>query len=141
MSSPETLDALDSQILDILKREGRLSWSEVGARVHLTGQAVGLRVARMQRDGVIEGFSVRTRDAAPAGLTAFVNVRMSTADHRAFEHFIDSHPEVRSAHKTSGAACYFLEIRTPDQDSLDRLLVEILDHGNYSSSISIRQLR
>jgi Lrp/AsnC family transcriptional regulator, leucine-responsive regulatory protein len=135
------LDSLDGQILELLKKDGRLPWSEVGARLHLTGQAVGLRVARMMRVGIIEGFGVRTRDLSHAGLTAFANVTMSTADHLAFERFLESRSDIASAHKTSGAGCYLIEVRTTNQESLDRLLTEVLEFGNYSLSISIRRVR
>lgn len=48
------LDATDLQILGIMLEDASLSFKEIGGMVHLTGQAVGSRVRRLQDLGVIK---------------------------------------------------------------------------------------
>ena len=60
------MDRIDRDILRVLESDGRMRWGELAARVHLSPNAVAERVRRLQRSGVIAGFSVR-RDWATLG--------------------------------------------------------------------------
>jgi DNA-binding Lrp family transcriptional regulator len=53
------LDAYDRKILALLQQDARLSYSEIGRRIHLTSPAVAERVRKLEEAGVIEGFGVR----------------------------------------------------------------------------------
>ena len=138
MARTVQLDDTDRQILSLLSKNGRLSWNEIGQTVHLTGQAVALRVARLQDSGTLKGFTVRT-DPAGMGLpiTAFLDVRMKTAAHAEFLDFLRQEPAVLEAHRTSGAACYILKIGMPDMATLNEFLDRLLRHANYTLSLSI----
>ena len=47
------MDRTNREILLQLSRDARLSWQELGRRVHLTGQAVATRVQLLLDSGVI----------------------------------------------------------------------------------------
>lgn len=72
------LDQIDRQILRILQDDGRIGWSELGARVHLSPNAAAERVRRLVRAGVIRRFTAEV-DQAKLGRTleAVVDVRVS----------------------------------------------------------------
>lgn len=53
------LDSTDLLILDILSQNSRITMKELGKRVHLTGQAVSARVAKLEDNGVIEGYTIK----------------------------------------------------------------------------------
>ena len=46
-------DRIDREILDLLTEDATLSRREIGDRVHLTGQAVGARIARLREEGIL----------------------------------------------------------------------------------------
>lgn len=48
----ETIDATDLRILQILIQDAKRSNKEIGEEVHLTGQAVGARVRKLQDMGL-----------------------------------------------------------------------------------------
>src|SRR5690349_4932656 len=50
------MDETDSEILRLLREDGRLSWRDLGAAVGLSANAAADRVRRMRNDGVIRGF-------------------------------------------------------------------------------------
>src|SRR4249919_4154375 len=72
----EQLDETNRRLLRELHADPRISMSELGRRVGLSAPAVTERVQRMQRTGVITGFSMSV-DPAALGLpvAAFVRVR------------------------------------------------------------------
>ena len=52
----EGLDALDNQILEILKTNARATFSEIGEKVGLSRVAVKNRMEVMEKNGVIQGY-------------------------------------------------------------------------------------
>lgn len=46
------LDQIDLSILALLRKNSRLQWKDIGEQVHLSGQAVGNRIRRMEEQGI-----------------------------------------------------------------------------------------
>ena len=59
-------DPIDSEILRLLREDGRLSWRDLGAAVGLSANAAADRVRRLRQAGVITGF-VALIDPAAGG--------------------------------------------------------------------------
>ena len=51
------MDAVDQRIVALLRENARRSFKDIGEAVHLTAPAVKRRVDRLERDGVILGYS------------------------------------------------------------------------------------
>lgn len=136
------IDETDQAILACLREDARMQWKEVGERVHMTGQAVAARVARLQELGVLERFTVQV-DEARLGrpVHAFVTVFMSGPNHAAFQRFVQEHPAVAEAHRVSGEGCYWLRVRAADQGELTAFLDALLAHGNYRVNLSLSQVK
>ena len=52
----KALDQIDEVIIGLLRKEGRMSWRELGEFVHLSATSVGDRVRRLEREGFISGY-------------------------------------------------------------------------------------
>lgn len=132
------LDATDYEILNLLKQNARLGWREIGEIVHLTGQAVGNRVARLEKLGVVKGYTITT-DAALMGLPlrASIHMFMNSANHPAFLAFVRENPNIIRADRISGEGCYLLVALLPNDTALNQLLDTLLTYGNYKVNLSI----
>ncbi len=53
------LDEYDLKILDLLSRNSRLSYSEIGNILGLTRQTVRARIARLEKEGIIERYTIK----------------------------------------------------------------------------------
>lgn len=53
------LDPLDERILAELSANARIAHAELGARVNLSRNAVRQRIERLERDGAIQGYTLR----------------------------------------------------------------------------------
>ena len=51
---PKELDETDMKIIHALRKNGRISMTELGKEVFMTSQAVKNRIARLQDLGVVE---------------------------------------------------------------------------------------
>ena len=55
---PKELDETDMKIIHALRKNGRISMTELGKEVFMTSQAVKNRIARLQDLGVVERYTV-----------------------------------------------------------------------------------
>jgi Lrp/AsnC family transcriptional regulator, leucine-responsive regulatory protein len=136
------LDNIDFQILRLLSENSRIQWKDLGAQIHMTGQAVGNRIKKLEESGVIKAYSLIV-DEMKLGLifTAFVIIYMKTANHDVFIRFINDRKEVVEAHRVSGEGCYHLKIKVNSQEQLNLFLNKILDYGNYTLYLSIQEIK
>lgn len=136
------LDQTDMQILDLLLKNSRMQWQEIGEEVHLTGQAVRNRINRMEKLGVIDGYTIKINSRKIGKeLTAYITVFMKTTDHLAFQNFIRNNPLIIEASRISGEGCYMLKAIAADQSEIVALLDEILKYGNYKVNLSIEKFK
>jgi len=136
------IDETDLAIIRLLEENSRRQWKEIGAAVHLTGQAVAARVRALEEAGVITGYTASV-DAAKLGkpLTAFITVFMASADHAAFHRFLEGEPSITAAHRVSGDGCYWLRADLAAHEDLNALLEKVLRHGNYRLHLSIGRIK
>lgn len=135
----ETIDATDLRILQILIQDAKRSNKEIGEEVHLTGQAVGARIRKLQDMGVIEGYTVKWNpERVGLGLQAFVTVFLNSGDkHPAFRAFVAAREDIVEVHRVSGEGCYLMQVQTGSTEQLGELLEALLPLGNYRVNLSI----
>ncbi|ANP74033.1 Lrp/AsnC family transcriptional regulator [Cryobacterium arcticum] len=120
------MDSLDSEIIGILREDGRISFSALGAAVGLSTNAAAARVRKLEANGVIVGYRAILADDTPLGalgLEAFIDVRLrADADSEAFLHAALGEPEVRDAVHVTGPYDYLLHVWVADTTHLNGLL-------------------
>jgi Lrp/AsnC family leucine-responsive transcriptional regulator len=116
------LDSIDIQILGLLSENGRASFASMGEAVGLSPHGTADRVRRLEREGVITGYSV-TIDLGRVGraLDAVIDVRlMPTTDPNAFERRVAALPAVQELAFVTGRFDYQLRVACRDADDLDQ---------------------
>lgn len=136
------LDNIDFQILQLLSKNSRIQWKDLGEQIHMTGQAVGNRIKKLEDAGVIKAYSLLV-DETKVGLpyTAFVIIYMKTANHDSFLQLMNGCKEVIEVHRVSGEACYHIKVKVSSQEQLNEFLDRILEYGNYAVHLSIKEVK
>jgi DNA-binding Lrp family transcriptional regulator len=119
------MDAVDRKILALLQEDGRLTVTELAARVGLTVSPCHRRLRELERSGVIRGYRVVV-DADAVGLTfqalVFVTMRQEDRDTLlGFEKAVAGIPNVVQAQRLFGDPDYLLRIVTADLAAYQRL--------------------
>ena len=136
------LDETDLQILNLLTENARMQWQKIGEEVHLTGQAVKNRINKMEKLGVLQGYTIKVNSKLIGKeLIAFVTVFMKTTDHGSFRKFIQNNTLIVEANRISGEGCYLIKVITSTQEEIVDLLDEILKYGNYKVNLSIENIK
>ncbi|HEX6444238.1 MAG TPA: Lrp/AsnC family transcriptional regulator [Streptosporangiales bacterium] len=130
------LDETDWRILAELQEDGRLSYNELGRRVHMSSPAVAERVRRLERLGVITGFraAVDTRRAGYP-VEAFVQMRCSRGKCLLETSRSEDFPEVVEIHKLSGDHCSMLRVRATSVEHFEGLVDRLGKHGEMRTSM------
>jgi Lrp/AsnC family transcriptional regulator, leucine-responsive regulatory protein len=118
------LDPIDSEILRLLRDDGRMSWRDLGAAVGLSANAAADRVRRLRQAGVITGF-VALLDPAAGGrrLEALVGVTLARGtDSDAFAIAVARLEPIVEVLHLSGEPDYQLRVACCDTAELDALL-------------------
>ena len=135
-AEPVALDPTDSEILRLLREDGRISWRDLGAAVGLSANAAADRVRRLRQSGVITGF-VALVDPAAGGrhLEALVGVTLKRGtDSDAFAVVVSRLEPVIEILHLSGAPDYQLRVACRDTAELDRLLRHLKREGGVSET-------
>lgn len=112
------LDDADRRILDILRQDGRITFTDLAARVGLSKTPCQQRVRRLVESGVIVGFRAIV-DPVKLGLdhVAFAEVKLSDTREAALREFnaaVRQIPEVEECHMIASSFDYLLKVRTAD---------------------------
>jgi DNA-binding Lrp family transcriptional regulator len=146
---PETLDAVDARILDLIQHDAGLSVAEVAERVGLSSSPCWRRIKRLEDAGVIQRrVTILDREKLGLGFEVYCTAKLSlpTKDNlEAFEAAIDGWSEVVQCATVTGSADYELRIITRDMNAFDEFLREkLLSLGlvsNVESRIVIRGVK
>jgi Lrp/AsnC family leucine-responsive transcriptional regulator len=127
MGSPERIDDTDARILELLQRDGRESYAEVGQSVGMSGPSAHERVKKLEARGVIRGYSALVDPTLLGyGVLAFIFIKQVpgtiatdlTGDFAQME-------EIEECHHIAGEADYLLKVRATDTRHLERILHKI----------------
>jgi Lrp/AsnC family transcriptional regulator, leucine-responsive regulatory protein len=134
------VDAVDSEILRLLREDARLSWRDLGAAVGLSANAAADRVRRLRRAGVITGFAALV-DPAAGGRTlqALVGVHLALGvDSDQFAERVARLEQVTEVLHLTGAPDYQLRVACVDTAELDALLRTLrIHHGVADTDTTI----
>lgn len=119
------MDALDRKILTELQLDGRLTVTELAARVQLSVSPCHRRLRDLEREGAIRGYRA-VADPAAVGLDfealVFATLRWETPDTvTAFEEAVAAVPHVLQAQRLFGEPDYLLRVATADLAAFQQL--------------------
>lgn len=118
------MDAVDRQLIQALRENGRATYAELGRLVGLSGPSVTDRINRLEAAGVITGY--RATVHAPSlglGVTALIGIQLSDAGgHEEVEGGLRELAEVEDCWFIAGDDSYMVKVRAGDIDRLERIV-------------------
>ena len=120
------MDRIDGEILGILARNARISFSDLGREVGLSANAAAARVRRLELAGVIVGYTTVVAgeaSTATGALEVFIDVRLDPAtSFDDFDRRLAAFPEVADAVHMTGPYDALLHAFVSDTAALDVFL-------------------
>lgn len=118
------MDELDRKILEHIQHFGRSSYAEIGGAIGLSVSAVNERLKKLEKQGVIAGWTARVDPlAAGNGVLAFVYVLIERPEHEAaFRTLVRDEPAIQECHHVASDWSYLLKVRVPSLLALEDLV-------------------
>jgi Lrp/AsnC family transcriptional regulator, leucine-responsive regulatory protein len=133
------VEEIDRRIVNLLSRNGRMSFTELARQAGLSVSAVHQRVRRLETEGVITGY-VALCDPAIIGLplTAFVSVKpFDPAAPDEVPAKLRNLDAIEACHSVAGDENYILKVRVASPVALEDLLQQIRSIAQVSTRTTI----
>lgn len=120
------MDDLDLHLIARLRENARAPVAELARALGLSRTTVQSRLARLERSGVIAGYSVKLSDAAQKGrIDAFVMLTVEPKQAAAVTAALRRMPGVRRLQSVSGPFDMIAAVEAAGVDEMDALIDEI----------------
>ncbi|MDP3891573.1 Lrp/AsnC family transcriptional regulator [Nocardioides sp.] len=133
------LEATDRKILELLARDGRMSFTDLGKATGLSTSAVHQRVKRLEQRSLILGYGATiNHDEIGLPLTAFISIRpIDPSQPDDSPERLRDIPEIESCWSVAGEESYILKIRVATPTCLEDLLARVRAAANVSTRTTI----
>jgi Lrp/AsnC family leucine-responsive transcriptional regulator len=124
MTSSDRISPNDARILEVLQRDGRRPYADLGAEVGMSGPSAHERVKKLEARGVIQGYAAIVDPVAIGyDILAFswITQAPGTSSNDLTEAFAMI-PEIEECHHITGEADYLIKVRARDTRDLERVL-------------------
>ncbi|HZX76249.1 Lrp/AsnC family transcriptional regulator [Lysobacter sp.] len=112
----------DQALLSVLRENARASTADIARRLNLSRTTVHSRIERLERQGVIHGYTVRVHDEAERGhIRAHIMITVLPKQMPAVVAALHAMPEVRTLHSVSGAFDLVALGVVPTVEAMDEL--------------------
>src|SRR5690606_12279374 len=119
------MDDLDQRLLAKLRHDARASVAELALALGVSRGTVTNRMARLQREGVIVGYTVRLRpDATPDEIRAWTSIRVEGRQNAVVAALLGE-PGVAALHDTNGRWDLLAELRVANLAEMSKVLERI----------------
>lgn len=143
-----SLDAIDRNILRLLRVNARMSNAALAEEVGLSPSACLRRIKLLESGGVIRGYTALVETGASGqGIAVLINITLErqTEDYlNRFEMAVRKHPEIQECYLMTGGSDYFLRVEVASPGEFERIHKEILSSlpgvSRIHSSFSIKNV-
>lgn len=116
------ISATDELLLSLLRENARASTAQIARRLNLSRTTVQSRIERLERDGVISGYTVRVREDFERGhIRAHIMITIHPKQMTSVVAALRAMPELRLLHSVSGAYDLIAVGVVPSVDAMDLL--------------------
>ena len=118
-----TLDDTDRKLLNLLRADARESVSSLARKLDLARSTVQERIARLERSGIIAGYTIRSgEDFAERQIAAHVMISVDPKMAASVTADLKKMPEVRSLAAISGTFDMMAEVAAETTAKIDGIL-------------------
>jgi Lrp/AsnC family leucine-responsive transcriptional regulator len=129
----------DRRIVELLRQDGRMSYTDLGKAMGMSTSAVHQRVRRLEERGVIKGYeAVVDHTALDLPLTAFISITpLDPAAPDDIPERLRDLVEIEACHSVAGDENYILKARVRTPADLEDLLARVRATANVATRTTV----
>jgi DNA-binding Lrp family transcriptional regulator len=126
MAKSDVLDSTDQRLIALLRQDARRPVAALAAKLSVSRGTVNNRLAKLQKAGVIVGYTVQLRpDARPNEIRAWMAIDVEGNQTREVIANLLGEPGVGALHDTNGRWDLLAELRASTMSELSQVLERI----------------
>ena len=116
----EGLDVLDNMILNVIKNNARLSYSEIGEKVGVSRVSVKKRMEALEQKGVIQGYkTIINSSKLPEGISFIIDIEAFPEEFQNVLQTLSEEPSLRQIYTTTGESRIHAMGTAPNASTLE----------------------
>ncbi len=121
------MDTIDLEILKLLQKNARISISDISSIINLSVSAVGERIKKLERSGIIAQYTTIINGRHfNKDLTALMFISLESPKFiDNFLKFVNRENDILECHYVAGNYDYLIKIVTNNPDSLEKILNKV----------------
>ena len=136
------LDEFNIKIIELLKKNARASYAEIGREIHLSPSSVRERVQYLIDTGIIKGFNVEIDQTQLGfGLQAFILIKLFSGKLKNFISIANEFKEVQHCYRITGNQNVMLRVILKDQKHLQDFLDIIMVYGDTTTYMVLSEIK
>jgi len=130
------MDSIDKKIIKILQENARMPIKEIASMVSLSSPAVSTRIAKLEKDGIIQEYNLRlNRERLGFHVIAYILVEMDPSLRSKFQEEVLKCNNVLECCHITGQYSQILKAAFKSTNDLDAFLTIIQNYGRTSTQI------
>lgn len=126
MAKEASFDSTDQRLIALLRQDARLPVATLAAKLGVSRGTVNNRLAKLQKSGLIVGYTVQLRpDARPNEIRAWMGIEVEGNQTREVIANLLGEPGVAALHDTNGRWDLLAELRASTMTELSQVLERI----------------
>jgi len=127
----EGLDLLDNKILNEIKDNARLSYSDIGKRVGISRVAVKNRMDLLEKRGIIQGYqTVISTSRIPEGVKFVIDIEATTESFQSVLDVLCHDRYIRQVYGTTGNCRIHCQGYAPNNKTLEAHVRYLYNHND-----------
>ncbi len=133
------MEEIDRRIVEHLRADGRMSYTDLGRAMGLSTSAVHQRVRRLEERGVLTGYSARVDHAAlGTPMTAFMSITpLDPGAPDDIPERLRHLGEVEACYSVAGDENYILKVRVAGPVALEELIARVRGSANVATRTTV----
>jgi Lrp/AsnC family leucine-responsive transcriptional regulator len=136
------VDNVDLKLIELLKKNSRLSFADLGRKINLSPSSVRERVQKMEDEGIIKRY-ITEIDNKKIGLDleAFILIKAFPGKLQYAIKTVSKFPEVVQAHRITGNQNIHLKVVVANQVGLQKLLDKLMQFGDTNTFLILSGIK
>ena len=129
------MDDLDRQLIALLRADARATVASIAKALHVVRGTVQNRIAKLERDGTITGYTVRLKPQVDEHrIAALMTIAVEGNRAESVLRALRGDPAVEALHTTNGRWDIVAELRADSLEAFDRVLGRIRQVDGIAST-------
>lgn len=135
------INAIDRQIINLLKNNARASFAEIGREIALSPSSVRERVQKLEDLGVIKSYSIKLDQALLGnGLEVFILLKIFDGKLKYILSEINTFPEVQEVFRITGPYNIHVRVVLRDQLHLQQFIDKLITYGSPTTLLILSEI-